>query len=504
MPLTPLFIAFAALSFASCFTLLGQTTEADLDAVAKQVILQERVSGASVLVVQHDKVTLHKGYGFADLELEATTQADNLYHVIGPITPFVGVAIMQQVERGKLSLDEDIARFVPEFPLQGHHINVRELLNHTSGIVDYHYLGDRFESTYRLPKAEDEMLAIFSGQPWVKQPGVKWDWSVSNFQLLDIILERVTGQSYDEYMQQNLFIPSGAKAIVLCSNSTLVHGLSHGYRFSANSYLPDNEDSAAVGYDFQYCGNVTDLYRVWHAVRQGKLLRPETLKQMSTADPSGLHISGRDPDENYGLALVLNHEDNHRSIGQNGSLLGYSGSLYEFPDDDLTIIVLSNTAGQNAADIGKALARKVLGLSDVSFPSMDIQQKSLSDEPTNATERGQLTGTFRLKVVEGAYHDSFSQYRQTYRVFQENGRLMMEPLNEAPERLLKQKDGSFALASDPNAPITFVPSEHQPLTINLTRYPGLKLSGERIGPSDLLTFHRLRAAPIADIPSGND
>ena len=112
------------------------------------MILQEGVVGASVLVVQHDKILFHKGYGFADLALEAPTQADSSYHVIGPINPLVGVAIMQQVERNKLSLDDDISKFIPEFSLQGHHITVRELLNQTSGIADYHYLGDRFESTY--------------------------------------------------------------------------------------------------------------------------------------------------------------------------------------------------------------------------------------------------------------------------------------------------------------------------------------------------------------------
>jgi len=74
---------------------------------------------------------------------------------VGPMLPFTGIAVMQQVERGKLSLDDDISKFIPEFPLQGHHVTVRQLLNHTSGIVDYHYLGDPIEATSRQPKALD-------------------------------------------------------------------------------------------------------------------------------------------------------------------------------------------------------------------------------------------------------------------------------------------------------------------------------------------------------------
>src|SRR6059058_2340898 len=99
-------------------------------------------------------------------------------------------------ERGKLQLDDDISKFIPEFPLQGHHVTVRQLLNHTSGIVDYHYLGDPIEATSRLPKALDEVMALYAGKNWVNEPGKKWDWSISGFQLLVMIVERVTGESF--------------------------------------------------------------------------------------------------------------------------------------------------------------------------------------------------------------------------------------------------------------------------------------------------------------------
>src|SRR3984957_11384035 len=112
--------------------------------------------------------------------------------------PFTGIAVMQQVERGKLSLDEDISKFVPEFPLQGHHVTVQQLLNHTSGIVDYHYLGDPIEATSR------QVMALYADKQWVHEPGTKWDWSISGFQLLVTILERVTGQTYEDYVRKNL------------------------------------------------------------------------------------------------------------------------------------------------------------------------------------------------------------------------------------------------------------------------------------------------------------
>src|SRR5713226_8191832 len=108
--------------FASALS--AQTPAPDLDAVAKQVIAREKVAGASVLVARGDQILLHKGYGFADLELEAPAKDETVYHVVGPMLPFTGIAVMQMVERGKLSLDDDISKYIPEFPMQGNHASV--------------------------------------------------------------------------------------------------------------------------------------------------------------------------------------------------------------------------------------------------------------------------------------------------------------------------------------------------------------------------------------------
>src|SRR6266481_2907951 len=217
----------------------------DLDEVARQFIAQERIAGASVLVARGDRILLHKGYGFADVGLEAPAKDETVYHVVGTMLPFTGIAVLQQMERGKLSLDDDISRFIPEFPLQGHRESIRQLLNHTSGIVDYHYLGDPIEATSRQPKALDEVMALYAGKNWVNEPGKKWDWSISGFQLLVTILERVTGQSFPEYMQQNIFGPAGVKSTTYCDDFSLVKSLSHAYRKFQNSYVPANENGMA-------------------------------------------------------------------------------------------------------------------------------------------------------------------------------------------------------------------------------------------------------------------
>jgi D-alanyl-D-alanine carboxypeptidase len=468
----------------------------DLDATAQRVIAQLRVAGASVLVVHRGKRVLHKGYGHADLGLEAPAKADTTYHVVGPMLPFTGIAVMQLVERGKLSLDDDVAKHIPEFPMQGHKVTIRQLLNHTSGIVDYHYLGDPIEATSRLPKALDEVMALYAGKKWVNEPGKKWDWSISGFQLLVTIVERASGDSFADYVRRNIFAPAGVKATTYCDDLSLVHGLSHAYRHFEKGFVPAYENDMAYNADLRFCSTVDDIYQLWKAIGDKKLVEPKTFAMMTTPEGPAAHTSAKDPSAAYGFAMIVNAEDGHRRIGQHGSLLGYSGSLYEFPEDKLTIVVLTNTEGQNAFAITRALARTVLGLAPLPAPAA-APERALADQPLSAKDRGQLAGTFVLKLqqINDGLHDSFVQYRRTYRVFDENGRLMIQALGEGPERLLKQADGSFAVRSEPDSHISFAIEDGRArMKIDPSPF-GVPLLGDRIGPGDPQTFHRDRTSP---------
>src|ERR1700678_4053098 len=128
----PFALALLLLCSATAISSPAPVSGPDLDAIVRQAMAQDHVVGASVLVARGDRILLHKGYGFADLGLEVPSKPDTVCHVVGPMLPFTGIAIMQQVERGKLSLDDDIAQYVPEFPEQGHHVTIRQLLTHTS------------------------------------------------------------------------------------------------------------------------------------------------------------------------------------------------------------------------------------------------------------------------------------------------------------------------------------------------------------------------------------
>jgi D-alanyl-D-alanine carboxypeptidase len=477
-----LFVAITAAAWLPA-SARSQGASPDLDAIAKKVVAREQVVGASVLVSRGGKVLLHKGYGYAELNLQVPAKDETVYHVVGPLMPFTGVAVMQLAEHGKLSLDADISTLISDFPLQGHHVTVRELLSHTSGIVDYHYLGDPIDGSSRQPKALDEVIALFAHRPWVNEPGTVWDWSISGFVLLVDIIERVSGQSFDEYMQQHIYGPAGMKSTSLCDDFSMTRGLSPGYRRTADGHVQAAENDMAFNYDLRYCSTVGDLQRGWTAVLDHKLIKAETLTQMSTADGPTLKMSPTDPEMHYGLALTLNHEDKHRSRGQHGSLLGYAGAMYEFPEDQLTVIVLTNTENQNAYAIARALARAELGLPEL--PVAPVRpNRVLTDEAMAPIARAQLIGDFTVRYdkLPADLHGSFTQYRRTYRIFDENGRLMIEPRGQGAERLLKQADGTFAMRSSPQTVISFTIEKNRASRMTMqSPGAGRVLAGGRTG-----------------------
>ena len=202
----------------------------------------------------------------------------------------------------------------------------------------------------------------------------------------------------------------------------------------------------AYNADLRICSTVGDFYKLWSALKANKLIRAETFKMMETPQGAAAHMNAQDPKAQYGLALTINHEDDHRRYGQHGSLFGYSGSLYEFPEDHLTIVVLSNTEGQNAYAITRALSRQVLGIVAASV-RLARARRELYSTTSRCRRVSVVCSTARIVLkpdrVSADLHDSYAQYRRTFRVFDENGRLMMQTLGEGPEQLFKQKDGSF-------------------------------------------------------------
>src|SRR5260370_282163 len=157
-----------------------ESISAKIDTIVEAPVKAGRVAGASVAVVKGNETIVMKGYGFADLELDVPTPAHATYE-IGSITKqFTAAAILLLAEQGKLSLADEITKFLPDYPTQGNHVTIRHLLNHTSGIKGYTELRD-FRDFQMLKKPREELVKLFSGRPFDFNPGDEQIYNNSAF-----------------------------------------------------------------------------------------------------------------------------------------------------------------------------------------------------------------------------------------------------------------------------------------------------------------------------------
>ena len=203
---------------------------AALDSAARAHVEHAMVAGVSVAVVRGGDTLLERGYGYADLEWGIETPQDaSASYEIGSITKqFTAAAIMQLVEEGKLDLDADFTDYLTDFDAQGHVVPLRRLLDHTSGIKGYTEMpgfGDL--SKQDLPR--DTLVSLVEAEPFEFEPGTAQIYNNSAFFFLGLIIERVSGESYEEYVQKHLFDELGMDDSYYCSESAIRENRAHGY-----------------------------------------------------------------------------------------------------------------------------------------------------------------------------------------------------------------------------------------------------------------------------------
>ena len=185
--------------------------------------------GVAVLVSVNGKILYDKAFGFADMELNVPMTTGNVFR-IGSITKqFTASAILQLVEQEKISLQDDITKYLPDYPTHGHTITVEHLLTHTSGIQSYTSMSDFMEKQIRIDMTPEEVIDIFDNEPMNFAPGEQFRYNNSGYFLLGYIIEKVTGMSYQKYVEENLFKPLGLASSYYGSPSLIIKNRARGY-----------------------------------------------------------------------------------------------------------------------------------------------------------------------------------------------------------------------------------------------------------------------------------
>ena len=323
----------------------------------------------TVLVAQNGKTIFEQSYGMANLEWQIPNSSKTRYHLASVSKVFTAAAILQLQEQGRLQVTDTISRYLPDFP-NGDRIKLENVLTQMSGIPDINGV-DGYDTFARSPHTLDETIAKFAGLPLDFPPGSKTSYSNSNYALLARIIERVSGQSYADYMTTHILGPCGLQDTGADDDSRrIVPSLASGYEpFGLTGYqrAPYLDWTNKIGSGALY-STVGDLLRFDRALHAGKIV--------SEATRNKYYVEGED--NTYGWYFWDRSErhgaeSGHRLMAGKGHSPGFAAEIDDYYDDGLVIIILSNsTSTVTQGPIIGALAAIVFGDNSVKPPALSL------------------------------------------------------------------------------------------------------------------------------------
>jgi D-alanyl-D-alanine carboxypeptidase len=304
---------------------------AALTARADEQAKKDEFSGV-VLVARHGKVLLQKAWGLANRETRTPNTLDTRFRLGSMNKMFTAVATLQLVEAGKLKLDDPIGKYLPDYPNQdvARKVTVRHLLTHTGGTGDI--FGPDFEKNRLTLREHGDYLKLYGSRGLDHEPGAEFRYSNYGFVLLGALIEKVTGQSYYDYVQARIFQPAGMASTASLAENETVPNRSTGYLKDNGKWVPNTDTlpwrgtSAGGGYS-----TAGDLLRFAQALESGKLISKASLAAATTPYKEG-----------YGFGFGIQGEGALRGYGHGGGAPGMNGELRIFPRLGTVVIALSN------------------------------------------------------------------------------------------------------------------------------------------------------------------
>ena len=315
----------------------AQTDEANAKRVDSllTVYSNKKMFSGSILIAKDGKALLSKGYGMANYSYDIPNTAQTKFKLASVSKQFTAAAIIILQEQGKLSTDDKLTKYIPDYP-NGDKITIHHLLTHTSGIVNFTSL-PLFDSIMTFEHSLTESIAYFKNKPLEFEPGEKFNYSNSGYILLSYIIEKASGKKYHEFISNSIFEPLGMKNSGVFNGNTLIKNLAMGYSEIEGGVenVPYVDMSIPSGAGALY-STVEDLL-IWdQALNSEKLLKKASIDKMFTPFK-----------DTYAYGWMVDKYKEHKWIFHTGGIQGFATVVNRFPDDGLTIIILKNIDNQN-------------------------------------------------------------------------------------------------------------------------------------------------------------
>jgi len=312
-----------------------------VDSFVQASIRQQRIPGLALAVMRDGQIIKAQGYGLSNIELNVPVSPQTIFQSGSVGKQFTATGIMMLVEEGKVGLDDKITKYFPGAPDSWNKFTVRNLLTHTSGIKDY--TDKNFD--YRRDYTEEDLLKILQKLPFDFAPGDKWSYSNSGYMLLGILIHKVTGKFYGDFLQERIFRPLGMTTTRIISEEDIVPSRAAGYRLVKGAIK--NQEWVAPSLNTTADGalyfTVLDLAKWDAALYTEKLIKRSSLDEMWT--PVKLNDGKPYP---YGFGWRVHEINGHRLIEHGGSWQGFTTGISRYVGDKLTVVALCNLDSRHA------------------------------------------------------------------------------------------------------------------------------------------------------------
>jgi D-alanyl-D-alanine carboxypeptidase len=365
----------------------AQTSDSLPDKVDEYILAEmkkAKIPGIALAVVKDGKVLKAKGYGFANIEHQVPVKPETIFQSGSVGKQFTATAVMMLVEDGKLNLDDKITKYFTDAPEHWKNITVRHLLSHTAGTTDYPQDFD-----FRRDYKEDELLKRAAQIPLAFEPGEKWAYSNMGYVMLGILIGKVTGKFYGDFLQERIFKPLGMTTTRIINEADIIPNRAQGYRLVKGELKHQEWVSPTMNTtaDGSLYFTIQDLIKWDAALYTEKLLKKSSLDLMWTPVTQN---DGKVNRGNYGFGWAIESMNDHKVIGHGGAWQGFKSFIARFVDDKMTVMLLANLSQTNP----EKLAHHVAGLY---LPAvMPPEAKPIADtEP-------QVTATFKAVLEKMA------------------------------------------------------------------------------------------------------
>ena len=331
----------------------------EADDYVKAQMQQRHIPGAAVGVVRNGKVIKAEGYGLASVEFNVPATKETVFEIGSVTKQITAAAILLLIEEGKVSTDEKISKYLPTAPETWKNVTVRHLLTHTSGIKSYTGLSG-YELTKRSKR--EEFIKAIGAFPLEFEPGERYNYSNSGYNLLGFIIESASGKSYWDFVRERIFKPLGMNQTADRDPQFVIRNRATGYEWENNRLVGRDYDLTDVFSAGAIVSTIVDLAKWDAALRNESLLKKTSLEKMWT--PFVLNDGKTHP---YGFGFNVADFRGHRLISHGGQTAGFAANISRFVDDGLTVIVLTNLGD---IGLGTAIAR---GVAKIYIPAISLR-----------------------------------------------------------------------------------------------------------------------------------